>query len=342
VGRIETATFDVRSRQVRYDAFIEASYAELVRTSTRFWDASGINFSATADGIELSTGSLETILLGGVSFGTPEGIERGDPVDDGAAFDLYPNEKSINDRPFLYSVEYVVQFDRSVRGLRPGAPVEYRGLPAGTVKRVLLQEMVSRTGGTGQGAPVAVLIALEPGRLEFGDNEVGLALLRSGIDAGVKNGLRASLVSGNLITGSLIVALDNYDDVEQDQIGSYAGYPTIPTVVTGLASIEARVADLLDKLNALPLDKIANTANGTLESADQTLQEVERTVASLNAILQDEDLRALPASLDGTLTEVDRTLHDASALVNALEEEPNSLIFNRKRVPDPIPPARTP
>lgn len=334
VGRVESATFDVETHQVRYDAFIDAPYDELVTTSTRFWNTSGLHFSATASGIELTTGSLDALLLGGISFGRPEGVEQGGPVENGAVFDLYPNEHSINERPFRYSLEYVVEFDQSVRGLRPGAPVEYRGLPAGAVKRVLLREMVARTGGTGQGSPIAVLIGLEPGRLEFGDTEEGRELLRRGIEAGVKNGLRASLASGNLLTGSLIVALDDYDDVKAVKIGTFAGHPTIPTTVTGLASLEARVADLLDKLNALPLENVAN-------SADETLREVERTLASLNVILQNDDLQALPASLDSTLVELDRTLRDASSLIESLEEEPSSIIFSREPVLDPVPPARS-
>ena len=150
----------------------------------------------------------------------------------------------------------------------------------------------------------------------------------------MKNGLRASLASGNLLTGSLIVALDDYDDVKSVKIGTFAGHPTIPTTVTGLASLEARVADLLDKLNALPLENVAN-------SADATLREVERTLASLNVILQNDDLQALPTSLDSTLAELDRTLRDASSLIESLEEEPSSIIFSREPVLDPVPPARS-
>ena len=33
------------------------------------------------------------------------------------------------------SIEYVLLFDDSIRGLRPGAPVEYRGVKVGRVLR---------------------------------------------------------------------------------------------------------------------------------------------------------------------------------------------------------------
>ena len=107
------------------------------------------------------------------------------------------------------------------------------------------------------------------------------------------------------------------------------------TPCPGPSALEHRVAVLPDKLNALPLDNVAN-------SADDTLKEVERTVASLNAILQDPDLRALPASLEATLAELDRTLRKAGSLAGTLEEQPSSLVFSREPVADPIPPARSP
>jgi paraquat-inducible protein B len=81
VGRIESAEFDVASQKMQYGAFIEAPYDELVTSATRFWNASGISVSATADGIQVQTASLEAVLVGGVVFGLPEGVEPGGPVE---------------------------------------------------------------------------------------------------------------------------------------------------------------------------------------------------------------------------------------------------------------------
>ncbi len=240
VGRVESAEFDVETQRVRYAAFIEAPYKSLVTTTTRFWNDSGIAFSATADGIEMSTGSLQSLLLGGVSFGVPEGVKPGDPVEGGVAFKLFPDYRSINERPYHHSIEYVVEFARSVRGLRPGAPVEYRGLPAGHVDRLLLEELVAE-GGRGEGAPIPVLIRLEPGRLEMGDSQRGAERLSRGIETGVRNGLRATLSTGNLLTGSLYVSLDMYPDEAPAELGSFAGHPTIPTISSGLEGIQQQI-----------------------------------------------------------------------------------------------------
>lgn len=345
VGRIESTDFDIDTHEVRYRAFVEAPYDDLVTERTGFWNDSGIRFRAGADGIELDTGSLESMLLGGVAFGLPEGVEPGSPVDDGATFQLYGDYESINAHPYQQGVEYVVEFARSVRGLQPGAPVEYRGLRAGHVERVLLDDLVHRVreeGREGSGQPIPVLIRLEPGRLQMGDSAEGVELLQGTIREAVDNGLRATLSTGNLLTGSLYVALDIYPDEAPAELASFAGRPTIPTISGGLEAIEQRVTKLLDKLNALPLDDVTRSANATLRAADDTLVELTSTVTELRLLLASRDFQALPRSVETSLAELDRTLRSVNALTQSLEEQPNSLIFPRNHMPDPVPPAGSP
>jgi paraquat-inducible protein B len=348
VGRIESAEFDVASRKMLYGAFIEAPYDDLVTSTTRFWNASGLSLSATADGIEVQTASLEALLVGGVAFGLPEGAEPGTPVEAGEVFELYPDYASVNRRPYHHGLEYVVRFPQSVRGLRPGAPVEYRGIRIGRVERVLLTEMTGQ-GLTGKGEPIPVLIRLEPGRLELPDSEEGTATLARVLETSVRRGLRATLSMGSLITGSLYVYFDMYPDERPAEMGSFAGHPTIPTIAGGLEGIQVRLLTLLDKLNALPLEE-------ALDGVDQLLTDVDVIVAS-------EDMRSIPASLEATLaglrdtldsvstdsamqerllrtmTELDRTLQSLRLLLDTLEEQPNALIFNREPGDDPQPPA---
>ncbi len=284
-------------------------------------------------------------------FGLPEGVDPAGPVEDGETFKLYENYASVNEQPYNQSVQYVVRFPQSVRGLRPGAPVEYRGIRLGWVERVLIKEMAAK-GFSGEGDPIPVLIRLEPGRLELPDSEEGTAALARAIDAGVGNGLRATLSTGNLLTGSLYVYFDRYPDEPPAEIGSFAGYPTIPTIASGFEGIQVRLSALLDKLNALPLGEL-------LDRVDQLLADVDAIVAS-------EDMQSLPASLEETLaqlrdtldsvsadsamqerlmrtvTELDRTLQSLRALLDTLKEKPNALIFSSEPGKDPQPPAGSP
>ncbi|MDJ0846946.1 MAG: intermembrane transport protein PqiB [Myxococcota bacterium] len=343
VGRIESSDFDVASQQMRYGAFIEEPYDSLVSSRTRFWNASGITVSATAEGFELQTGSLQSVLFGGISFGLPEGVAPGAPVEDGASFRLFRNPEAINVRPHEYGVEYVVKFARSVRGLLPGAPVEYRGLRSGQVERILLRELVDENEeGPGSGQEIPVLIRLEPGLLEYGDTEEGVAFLEETVETAVANGLRASLSTGSLLTGSLYVALDMHPDEPPAEIGRFAGRPTIPTVSSGLEALEQRIAKLLDKVNALPLDDVTRSADATLRSADDTLVELRRTVAELRLLIASEDFQQLPRSVETSLAELDRTLRSVNALAKTLEDQPNALVFPREHVKDPEPLAGSP
>ncbi len=347
VGRIESGRFDVSSQQTRYRAFVESPYDELVNSHTRFWNASGIALSATADGLEVRTGSLESILLGGVAMGLPESMAAGEPVGDGARFELYPDYRSVNERPYEKAIEYVVLFSQSVRGLRPGAPVEYRGLPAGRVERVLLEEFAADIRGEDDRIPV--LIRLEPGPQGLPDTEDGVEQLARAVEIAVENGLRVSLETGNLLTGSLYVGLDVHPDAPPAEMGVFAGRPTIPTIGSGLAGIQTKLASLLDKLDALPVEETVASAN--------------RTLGELNALLSTPEAQGLPASLEATLVELrtalaslapeselqdrtlaavrelDLTLQAMRGLIAALEAQPNAVIFPRER-PDDLEPAR--
>jgi paraquat-inducible protein B len=347
VGRIESEVFDTDTKRMSYSVFIDAPYDALLTKSHRFWDTSGVSVRAGADGVEFDSMALETLLIGGVEVGRPEGIGMGEPVESGEVFRLYESYASVNERPYRHAIEYVVQFSRSVRGLKPGAPVEYRGIRIGQVERVMLTELSHRLEG--RGTEIPVLIRLEPARLEQADSPAGVEFLREAVARAVSNGLRASLSTGNLLTGSLYVALDLYPELDPVEIGTYADLPTLPTIVTGLEGIEHQVSTFLAKLNALPLEATVSEATHALSSIDRlvagpsmqdlptsldgTLRELRATLGSLSA---DSELqgRLLPM-----ITELDRTLLSLRQMLDTLEQQPNALIFNRKYRDDPRPPA---
>jgi paraquat-inducible protein B len=346
VGRIDSAEFDVASQSMKYGAFVGAPYDDLVTSSTRFWNASGISLSATAEGIEVETGSLETILIGGVTFGLPDGVTPGTPVEEGATFDLHPNHASVNERPYRHAIEYVVEFASSVRGLKPNAPVEYRGIPLGRVDRLLMDEGLAG-GFTGKGRPIPVLIRIEPGLLGLPDSEEGTAKLSQAVPIAVRNGLRATLATGNLVTGSLFVSLGMYPDEPPVEMASFAGRPTIPTVASGLEGIEQRVVSLLDKINALPVEKLLDGVDGAVANLNVILKEptllalpqsVEATLANLRQALTGVSADSpLQERVARTLTEVDRTLGSLRSVLETIDEKPYSLIFSRELPEDPEP-----
>jgi paraquat-inducible protein B len=362
VGRIEGVTFDSEKQLVIYDAFIDAPYDQLVTTNTRFWNASGVSISASASGVEVTTGSMETILLGGVAFANLPGLPAGKKVASGATFKLSPSFNEVQEDPYRFRIYYVAQFDQSLRGLKPGAPVEYRGMQIGRVERILMKELVAQRQA-GKGEPIPVLLYLEPARLGLEDSEESVEGVRQSIALGVANGMRASLETGNLITGALYINVDWYADQPAAAISEFEGFPVIPTIPSGLGRLEQQVASLLEKLNALPLEPMLTKATGTMGTMDGTLASLTATLESLKVILEEDSTRALPDELSQILAELRQTLESFSPdsavgeslgssvfelnqalrnleeLTRSLSAKPNSLLFPTDSPPDPIPEA---
>ena len=357
VGQVETAELDLEAKVMNYSLFIEAPYDSLVSEGTRFWNASGLSLSVGTEGIDFEMSSLSSLIAGGVAFAVPDGSDPGGPVKNDTKFTLYANAKSTREQTYQHYVQYVVRFDQSLRGLRPGAPVEYRGIRIGTVERSLYEDLFTRevlTGDSRVGQKLPVLIRIEPGRLGIGDTDASLIKMRDIVKAGVDAGMRATLNSGNLLTGALYVGVDFYPGAEHASLGEYGGYPTVPTLSSGIARIEKQIGDLLERLNALPLDATVANLNDTLEQAagalnavrrlagssgtqalpgqlDRTLKELRRTIESFSS---DSELYS---NLERTTSELNRTLQRLQDLAQRLEDQPNSIIFSTKTKPDPEP-----
>ncbi|PCJ36570.1 MAG: hypothetical protein COA75_07250 [Cellvibrionales bacterium] len=365
VGRVEAMAFDSERRQVRYDIFVDAPYHQLIGDFTRFWDTSGIAMKASAEGLEVAMGSMDTILLGGVAFGSIPGLSSGDPVESGKEYKLYKSYDDILEHPYSHGTHYVVSFSQSLRGLVPGAPVEYRGIEIGRVERILLKELASQgLPGTGQAIPV--LIYVEPGRLEVGDSDKAVQILRKVIAEGVRTkGMRASLQTGNLLTGKQLISIDYFPGEEPTELGEFQQYRVIPTIETGVARLEQQVSDFLEKLNSLPLEETVVGANKILSRADDTLVSLTVAIDSVNRVLANEDTQALPEelvetlgdlrtvldglspnskmaqSLGSSVSTMNATLISLDTLIRKLSISPNSLIFSTTPESDPIPEAHS-
>lgn len=104
VGEVRGVALAGDARTVRISVVIEPWYVPLVREGTKFWNASGIEADIGLLGATLTTGSLETILTGGISLAVPE-KDAGEIVQAGALFDL---ESKARDAWLEWSPEIVL------------------------------------------------------------------------------------------------------------------------------------------------------------------------------------------------------------------------------------------
>ena len=72
VGQVQSWELDQESDTISIHIFIQKDFQHLVKTTSRFWNASGISVSAGLSGIKIRTESLESIIASGIAFDTPD------------------------------------------------------------------------------------------------------------------------------------------------------------------------------------------------------------------------------------------------------------------------------
>ena len=116
-------------------AYIDAAHAALVRTTSRFWNVSGLQMNIGLAGVNLDLESMESLLAGGVAFDTPQ--ETGAPAKNGAVFRLQdaPPEDNVAPRKTGLRITLIAQ---RLAGIAVGSPVSYRQVHVGEVEKVSL------------------------------------------------------------------------------------------------------------------------------------------------------------------------------------------------------------
>ncbi len=358
VGRIESRKLDENGNTVTYDAFIRKEYSTLVKTNSRFWNTSGININAGADGFKIRTPSFQAMVSGGATFSVPEGLQAGKPAEDGAKFTLFADEDEANGSTFNPTMKYLLLFEQSVRGLTRAAPVEFRGIVIGRVADISLDYLK-----TAEDSRIPVLIEIDPSLMRRENAEKIMNPDSEFLRSAVQQGLRASLKTGNLLTGALFVDLDYYKDAIPAELSKVGDLTILPTVSSGLAQLETKVTAILDKIQAVDIDGTVKKFGATADEAAIALKEIKETAASARKTLESAEFAQLPSDLRAALASVDksvssvgpngpiqgdllRTLEELRAALRALkavsttvDEKPNSLLFGRDSSGNPIPKA---
>ena len=365
VGQVDAAEFEVEGARFRYDLFIKAPYDSLVSEATRFWKASSVQVEADADGISLSADSLQSILAGGIAFDLPRGSSPGKAIEDGARFVLHESRGDINRFPYRYYAEYLLFFHDSVRGLKAGAPVEYRGLQVGHVVDVSFSYFRDRSFLGSDEVPIPALIRIYPGHFHLDDTAEGLARMTELVRQHTASGLRAALQRGSLLTGNLYVGIDFYEEGDEQyaEAGADWGYEVFPTQSVGLEQIERRIVDILNTVDGLPLNELAGEVREAIAHARKMFDNSSGLIEGLDKLFAKEETQGLPerfetvlaaveaamkgvapdsplyADLEASLGKLNAALGDLQRLASKLERQPSSLIFSKPAPADPEPKA---
>ena len=338
VGQIIAYELTADGKGIQLRAFINAPYDKQVSAATRFWNASGIDVSVGADGVNVRTQSIVALLAGGVAFDLPPFVAADVPAPAETVFTVFGSREAAMKAPDIAAPRYVLYFDESLRGLSVGAPVTFLGLPAGEVTGVGL----AIDPKTANVRP-RVEIAFAPERLvaqstanadsrrtstPASDDEKRRTFVRRLVE---QRGLRAQLRSGSLLTGQLYVAFEYQPSAAKAKIDLSQDVPELPVVPGTLVVLEAKLTTILDKIDKLPLEAIGNGLKKDLEELELTLKGATKLLTDADVVLVPQlkagldDVRRTLASVERAMNSADATILGADApaqqdLRNALQE----------------------
>lgn len=346
VGQVVATELDPKGLDVHVTVFVHTPYDRYVTAATRFWNASGVDVSLDAGGMRVETQSLASILTGGIAFEAPPNTPASDEAAPGTAFPLFKDRATAMKTPDGEAENFVLYFSESLRGLTPGAPVDFRGIVVGEVQSVDVEYEAARKWFN-----FPVRVAIYPRRMAMrahgpAPGPLSEAARDDLLKAMIGRGFRAQLRTGNLLTGQLYIALDFFPDAPPVRVDWDNKPRELPTVPGAVEELQQSVGKLLKKLDKIPFDDIGGNANRTLASLNDTAKSLDQLLKRVDKELVPEsratltDLRKsltqlektlasdspLQQDLSETLRETTRAARSLRSLTNLLDREPESLI----------------
>jgi len=325
VGDLGTPRLSFNGKDVIVDAFIQYPYDQRITSNTRFWDTSGFSLNLGPTGVSLDVNSIASLIEGGIAFDTV--VSGGRPVRDSQIFDLFFDEETA--RSSLYSnpnqnaevLDIDVLFDGSVRGLSAGSEVRFQGIRIGTVTDLSAAVVTDQRE---QAIRLRTNLAIEPSRLGLGTDATpddALAFL----DGLVADGLRARMITGNILSGSLQVELVQVATAPPAVLTRDAdGKGIIPTTKSEITDVAATAEDVLERINDLPIEELMSGAidmMGSFErlANDEDLRAVPSSVSALldeaRNLVGGEDVQAVPADLRAAVSEMRDTIAGLNTVI---------------------------
>ena len=314
VGSVTDVSMTGDVSGVRLEIFVEAPYHHQVTRNSRFFNTSGLDMFIGAGGVRIDTPSLVSLLVGGISFFTVEVPAEADAAPWNNEFTLYDSLDAANAASYSYRELYLLYFNETVRGLAPGATVEFYGIKIGEVVDVELQFNQDRFTFR-----IPVVIAIEPDRIEFsGQSAIPKHHLMEKL---VEKGLRAQQRTGNLLTGQSYIAMEIYPTASVQTLDTDDVHPVLPTIPNTMVEVASTVRRMVERIDNLPMEAaLADIREAAREVEAMTGSETMQSAID-NIDQSFADFRQITAGFaDGTLPRINDMLDQARASLARSEE----------------------
>jgi paraquat-inducible protein B len=226
-------------------------------------------------------------------------------------------------RFFANRLKSVTYFPGSVKGLRVGAPVNFRGVRIGEVTAI--QVLYDEKDGS---MVIPVVMEVLPEQVTVIDQTGAQRSERADMEDLIQRGLRAQLQTDSLVTGLLSVDLDFYPAMPVELVRiddpKLSGYPEVPAIPSRMDELEQSLGAVMQEVPGLLKDVRGLltdiTTGNTAGNVDKILADVANFTDSLD--------RATPA-IDRM---VEQTEQSVSALQRVADSADRILINNEKSI----------
>lgn len=223
------------------------------------------------------------------------------------------------------STRFILFFDQSVNGLNVGSKVKFRGVPVGSVERI----MIRAEGQDPASTAIPVVIKIDRTRLA---NDLGLdneTFDLSFIKDSIERGLVAELSLESFITGQLFVELSfntGRGSGSEAHLIEQSEMMEIPTLSSSLDEITDDAADIIAALSAVDLERLVENVNRVLENTAEVLAGIDSKEISRSMVGAADSVTAFVES-----GELSRTLKSAQVALNDISETTRT--FNLEKGP---------
>lgn len=363
VGNVVAKQYDFNTGKLQYKVNIRKPFSSLVNKDTKFWISSGISVGMGADGLNIDTDSIESILKGGISFDNfIDSDVKLPPSTNGSVFNLYNNKNDIMIN-YAKNIDYIVFLKKPSKNLVVDSPVFYKGLQVGIVKKSPYFSKGFKLFKDSTDS-AAVLISIQIERFDK-NNERSVNELSADIDYLIKNkGLTANVETLNIITGRNYINLTeekNHPDKKASlKHDKYDGYAVIPSFEKDISTLQQDITAFVHNLGTLPINELLYNINVLVKNSQRTSAEITALVANVDALVDNINKNDLSGEMLNTLKSLDKTLNSYSSdsemykelgkslkslnntlksiepVVKKLDEKPDALIFSYDKE-DPMP-----
>lgn len=137
IGQVDNVSLNKVDDNINVSITIDEEHQNLLKTTSRFYNAGGVSISGGISDFVVKTESLDAILRGGISFYTPDTAITGSltiakPVAEFARFTLFQHEEHAKDAGQAISIQF-----NDVTGLKIKTKVIYQEQTVGTIERLI-------------------------------------------------------------------------------------------------------------------------------------------------------------------------------------------------------------